>query len=113
MGINDKGRLGTSRKFIKGFTHHNATGEFEVIERYRGEDTKPWLSIKWLTGKRAGQVEHHKEENINSTLYRYRVSRGMQNVGDTKGQTIQDLVETVDRIERMLKVVVDRLNRGK
>lgn len=85
----EKGVLGKTRKYIKGSIHENASGQFMILDRYLGNDNKPWLKYQWLSGVNEGKIEENKEENTNASLYKFKVSRGIK---DTIEMTAQEVI---------------------
>jgi hypothetical protein len=71
---NRKG-LGKSRKFFEGAVHENGTGKFVILNRYEGEDGRPWLEFEWQTGAKAGEIEQNSEMNINSSIHKFQINR--------------------------------------
>jgi uncharacterized coiled-coil protein SlyX len=112
-------KLGKSRKYYTGATHENASGKFQILDRYLGDDEKPWLKFQWLSGDKEGEIEENKEENINASLYKFRVSRGMQVVGDGYTEsgdppvTLKDIHDKVENIGQRIAVFEERHQAGR
>jgi hypothetical protein len=84
----EKGTLGKTRKYKSGSVHENASGKFMILDRYLGDDGRAWLKYQWLNGTKEGQIEDNKEENINASMYKFRVSRGIKDIDDQDSEVI-------------------------
>jgi hypothetical protein len=98
----EKGVLGKTRKYKQGTIHENASGKFMIIERFMGEDNRPWLKYQWLSGLNEGKIEENKEENINASLYKFRMSRGLKDPIELKPH---EIVTPMDNHEKILELI--------
>lgn len=76
-----------SKKFANGTVHENASGQFMIMDRYTKDDVI-MLKFQWLTGAKAGKIEDNKESNINASIYKYQVSRGLLDDEDEQSRNI-------------------------
>lgn len=60
--------LRKSRKYFKGAVHEIASGKFEIINRYLGEDGYVWLKYKMLNSE---EVIDNREVNVNANIYKF------------------------------------------
>jgi hypothetical protein len=106
----EKGVLGKTRKYKNGSIHENASGKFMILDRYQGEDGKAWLKYQWLNGMSEGKVEENKEENINASLYKFKVSRGIKEsieMDDSEVVTPNQIFQLVEDNNRILNIFED------
>lgn len=99
--------LGISRKFADGTVHENASGQFRILDRYLEDlDGKQeiMLQFEWITGDNKGQIEVNKEKNINASIHKFKVSRGLPartNFGVDTNEVMEKLDEVLDAAEHM------------
>lgn len=99
-------QLGKSKKYANGSIHENASGTFQILDRYLSPEGVVMLKIEWLTGSNAGQIEDNKEENVNASIYKYEQSRGLlgsieENKDVVTLKDIYDLLEDMHRINKI------------
>ncbi|PEA53425.1 hypothetical protein CON64_18445 [Bacillus pseudomycoides] len=106
--------LRKSRKFYVGSVHEIASGKFEIIDRYLGEDDYVWLKYKMLD---SGEVIENREVNVNSNLYKFRQKKKVeafdeefpeladsQNFGNIEFN--KKVMESVDSITKQLTTLM-------
>jgi hypothetical protein len=105
-------QLGKSKKYANGSTHENASGSFQVLDRYLSQEGIVMLKIEWLTGDKAGQVEENREENINASIYKYEQSRGLLGNIDPNKEVVKmtDIYEELMENRRMLDVLTEEMH---
>jgi hypothetical protein len=98
-------QLGKSRKYANGSIHENATGKFQVLDRYLSDEGIVMLKLQWLSGDKEGEIEDNKEENMNASIYKYEQSRGLiGKIEENKDVvTLGDIYEIVVENQRILK----------
>ncbi|WP_066303949.1 hypothetical protein [Bacillus sp. FJAT-29814] len=62
-----------SKKFANGTIHENASGRFQILDRFL-ENNVIMLKYQWL---HSGEIEVNKEVNINASLWKFQKSRGL------------------------------------
>lgn len=97
----NKAGLGVSKKFTVGSIHESASGTFNILERYAGDEGQAWLKIEWLSGGKAGQIEDNKEVNVNASIHKFQVSRGRS--GET-GMTHRQGMPFLDRLDKLIEL---------
>jgi hypothetical protein len=98
-------QLGKSKKYANGSIHENATGQFQVVDRFLSNEGIVMLKIEWLTGEKAGQFEENREENINASIYKYEQSRGLLGHIEENNDVVslRDIYNTAQECCRILK----------
>lgn len=102
-----KDELGISRKFANGTVHENATGMFMIMDRYLGEDNKPWLKFQWLSGTKVNGIEENKEENVNATLHKFKTTRGIKESSRLNSAEAFNPAEMLDRLDNMQNMMIE------
>lgn len=97
-------QLGKSRKYATGSVHENATGKFQILDRFL-EDGVVMQRFQWLTGEKEGQIEENKEENMNASIYKYEQSRGLLGAIEENKEvvTLQDIYSFTKECYRILR----------
>lgn len=100
-------QLGKSKKYANGSVHENASGTFQIIDRYLSSEGIVMLKVEWLTGEKAGQQEENREENINASIYKYEQSRGLLGtiIENKEVVTMKDLQAELNEVKEELKLV--------
>ena len=116
----EKGVLGKTRKFKNGSVHETASGKLMIVDRYLSEDGKVWLRYQWLSGENEGKTEENKEENINASLYKFKISRGFKELIEIESSDtitpkdnfdkLNDMDEKIDWIVNVYKEKTERIN---
>ena len=99
---NRKG-LNVSKKFANGTVHENGTGQFVILDRFEGEDGRPWLKLEWLSGDRVGKIETHKESNVNTSMHKFITIRKAS--GEMPITRVVDDMTMMGKIDMSLKAI--------
>lgn len=97
-------KLGKSKKFANGTIHENASGQFLILDRFLKNNVIT-LRFEWLTGEKAGTIEENKETNMNASIYKYQVSRGLIDGEEpVKTLTPTDVYEVAEKCLDILRI---------
>jgi signal transduction histidine kinase len=92
-----------SRKYANGTFHENASGRFQILDRFLGKDGIIYLKIQWVA---TGQIETNKEVNISASIWKYEKASGKVKPAEDKPPlpevTLSDILEKVETLEEYL-----------
>ncbi|WP_147534569.1 hypothetical protein [Bacillus marasmi] len=92
-----------SKKYANGTFHENASGRFQILDRFLGKDGVVYLKIQWVA---TGQIETNKEVNISASIWKYEKATGKIKSVETKPPlpevTLSDLLEKIETLEEYL-----------
>jgi hypothetical protein len=92
-----------SKKYANGTFHENASGRFQILDRFLGKDGVIYLKIQWVV---TGQIETNKEVNVSASIWKYEKARGKVNPPEEKPPipevTFSDILEKIETLEEYL-----------
>ncbi|WP_075980704.1 hypothetical protein [Bacillus massilinigeriensis] len=92
-----------SKKYANGTFHENASGRFQILDRFLGKDGIIYLKIQWVN---TGQIETNKEVNISASIWKYEKARGKIKPVEEKPPlpevSLSDILERIETLEEYL-----------
>lgn len=93
-----------SKKYANGTIHENASGRFQILDRFLGKDGIIYMKIQWLS---TGQLETNKEVNISASIWKFEKAHGKLKPVEEKEPlpaiTPADTYEKLCELEEFLK----------
>jgi uncharacterized coiled-coil protein SlyX len=94
-----------SKKYANGTIHENASGKFQVLDRFLDEDGKTIIiKIQWIE---TGTVEVNKEVNISASIWKFQKSRGIIDsptyLPPIDAVSLSDIKDSIEHLSQHLK----------
>lgn len=111
-GDRNKEDLRVSRKYATGTIHETATGKFVILDRFKNEEGEITLEFQWLSGEYEGKVDHNKEVNINATIHKFQVSRGItpQTMPNTRQEPFIEKINDIHESVLMYEPIIEKID---
>lgn len=106
--------LPPTKKYAIGSVHENVNGEFQILERWLGEDGFVMLKYEYTD---SGIVEENREVNVASALAKFRKKKELEDSKTSAGEIgevwreLQNISETLRLLTIQQATILQKLER--